>query len=443
MPNVVMMKNIHWEIIKRLFLGWILLSAVLSAGVYYYELRKVDHTVLGLAIEESVFFTRDLAKFNVGQPAESLQGKADQFLKRHFVAIALYDADRHLVFQAVNSQAPFTAQKARDYFPSRIPLPFHDHLKRVVNGHLYLQVTIPIRGRTEGTQGYFEGVYRVGDRTLHNLEFDVTSTLVLVVLVILMTAVVLYPVILLLNRGLLRTTTELLKGNIELMDVLGSAIAKRDSDTNSHNYRVTIYAIRLAEAIGMANDGICRLISGAFLHDVGKIGIRDHILLKPGRLTDSEFAVMQNHVRFGVEIIDKSAWLKGAREVVEFHHEKYDGTGYMKGLRGDEIPLNARIFTIVDVFDALTSKRPYKEPFSYEESMRVLQQDSGKRFDPFLLETFIGIAKPLHASLVEASDESLMATMHHLVDIHFSVSGAHQGRANTWFKRGVRRKAVI
>ncbi len=424
--NGVTMKNIHWEIVKRLFLGWILLSAVLGAGVYYYELHKVDRTVLDLAIEESVFFTRDLTKANVGQPAASLQGKADQFLQRHFVAVALYDAERHLVFQAINSQVPFVMNGAQGYFPPHIPVLFQDHRKMVVKGHLYLQVTTPVRNGTGETLGYFEGVYQVSDRTMRSLEFDVTSTLVLVVLVILMTTVVLYPVILLLNRGLLRTTAELLKGNVELMDVLGSAIAKRDSDTNSHNYRVTIYAIRLAEAIGMSNEGICRLIAGAFLHDVGKIGIRDHILLKPGQLTEAEFAVMKNHVQFGVEIIDKSAWLKGAREVVEFHHEKYDGTGYLKGLQGEDIPLNARIFTIVDVFDALTSRRPYKSPFGYEESMNILRQDSGKRFDPFLLDTFVGIAKSLHASLVEASDESLMATMHHLVNKHFSVSGAYR-----------------
>ncbi len=430
MPNAVAMKNIHWEIIKRLFVGWILVSAILGTGVYYYELRKVDHTVLDLAMEESVFFTRGLTKANVGQSAESLQEKADRFLKRHFVAIALYDADHHLVFHASNSQAALLAKNFQNYFPSHIPTMFQDHKKMVVNGRLYLQVITPVRDETGGTLGYFEGVYRVSDRTTRNLEFDVTSTLVLVILVILMTTMMLYPVILLLNRGLLRTTAELLKGNVELMDVLGSAIAKRDSDTNSHNYRVTIYAIRLAEAIGMAREGVCQLIAGAFLHDVGKIGIRDHILLKPGQLTEDEFAVMKNHVRFGVEIIDKSAWLKGAREVVEFHHEKYDGTGYLKGLQGEGIPLNARIFTIVDVFDALTSRRPYKEPFGYEESVRILRQDSGKRFDPFLLETFIGIAKPLHASLVEASDESLMATMHQLVNTHFSVSGAYQGDVN-------------
>ena len=118
------------------------------------------------------------------------------------------------------------------------------------------------------------------------------------------------------------------------MEVLGSAIAMRDADTHLHNYRVTVYAIRLAEALGLSKPDIQRLIAGAFLHDVGKIGISDTILLKPpGRLTAQEFQVMRTHVLLGVDIIAKADWLRGARDVVEFHHEKFDGSGYMKGLK--------------------------------------------------------------------------------------------------------------
>jgi HD-GYP domain-containing protein (c-di-GMP phosphodiesterase class II) len=242
---------------------------------------------------------------------------------------------------------------------------------------------------------------------------------VLVVVVILATTVVLYPVIISLNKGLVKLSSDLLKGNIELMEVLGSAIAKRDSDTNVHNYRVTIYAIRLAEALGLAQTQIRNLIAGAFLHDVGKIGISDNILLKPGKLTDEEFQVMRTHVLLGEDIIAKSNWLQHARDVVEFHHEKYDGNGYMRGLKGEEIPLNARIFAIVDVFDALTSKRPYKEPFSFEEAMSILHRDRGTHFDPRLVDAFSAIAPGLYREISTADDDAVEAMLNDRVRRHF------------------------
>jgi len=267
--------------------------------------------------------------------------------------------------------------------------------------------------------GYFKGVYQVDAETLHNIEIDIVGTLLLVVVVILMTAIMLYPIIISLNKGLVKLSSDLLNGNIELMDVLGSAIAKRDSDTNSHNYRVTIYAIRFAEILGLPSAQIRKLTAGAFLHDVGKIGIRDNILLKPASLTEEEFAVMRTHVLLGTDIISRSKWLEGAREVVEFHHEKFDGSGYMKGLVGNEIPLNARIFTIVDVFDALTSRRPYKEPFDFDEAMELMKPDSGKRFDPKLLQIFHEQANSLYQAISHAPDDVLESMLKDLIRQHF------------------------
>ena len=141
------------------------------------------------------------------------------------------------------------------------------------------------------------------------------------------------------------------------------------------------------------------LIKGAFLHDVGKIGISDTILLKPGKLNEEEFAVMQQHVRHGVDIISHYAWLHDAVAVTRHHHEKFDGTGYLDGLKGEEIPRNARIFALADVFDALTSKRPYKEPFSFERSAGILRDGAGTHFDPVLVAAFLRIAHSLYEQL--------------------------------------------
>ena len=198
-----------------------------------------------------------------------------------------------------------------------------------------------------------------------------------------------------------------LKGNLEMASVLGAAIAKRDSDTGDHNFRVTLYAIKLGEAVGLDANAMRQLIHGAFLHDVGKIGISDNILLKPGKLSDEEFAIMRTHVALGVDIIAKSDWLQGAREVIEGHHEKFDGKGYLRGLKGEEIPLNARIFAIVDVFDALTSRRPYKEPMSLDTALGIIQKDAGTHFDPKLVTTFLEIAPAMHASIGSAGESEL------------------------------------
>jgi HD-GYP domain-containing protein (c-di-GMP phosphodiesterase class II) len=288
----------------------------------------------------------------------------------------------------------------------------------------FLHVMLPLQDNHGELIGYLKGLYQVDAETLRNIETDIIVTLLLVVVVILITSIMLYPIIISLNKGLIKLSYELLSGNIELMDVLGRAIAERDSDTNSHNYRVAIYSIRFAEILGLPSEPICKLIAGAFLHDVGKIGIRDNILLKPASLTDEEFTVMRTHVLLGTDIISRSKWLTGAREVVEFHHEKFDGSGYMKGLRGDEIPLNARIFTIVDVFDALTSKRPYKEPFSFDEAMEIMKPDNGHRFDPELFKIFSERASTLHQEIAQASDDVLESMLGSLIRKHFFNGGS-------------------
>lgn len=213
--------------------------------------------------------------------------------------------------------------------------------------------------------------------------------------------------------------SNLQRANIELLEVLGSAIAKRDSDTNMHNYRVTIISIRFAEALGLKNGEIRTLIKGSFLHDVGKIGISDNILVKPHRLSKGEFEIMKEHVQHGMDIIQNYNWLNDAADVVFNHHEKYDGSGYPGGIKGKEIPLNARIFAIVDVFDALTSTRPYRKSLSFEETMSIIDKDSGTHFDPDLLSAFKKIAKPLYMEISTKKEEELEEILKGLINKYF------------------------
>jgi putative nucleotidyltransferase with HDIG domain len=232
------------------------------------------------------------------------------------------------------------------------------------------------------------------------------------------TATFLYPLLVSLHRRVFRFADDVVTGNLELAKVMGAAIAQRDSETGDHNFRVTLYAFHLAEALGDPGLDLRALILGAFLHDVGKIGIRDAILLKPGRLTDAEMAVMRTHVDLGLQIIGSSSWLQLARNVIESHHERFDGKGYPRGLAGSAIPLEARLFAIVDVFDALTSARPYKEPLPLEEALAQLQAGAGSQFDADLVAAFCRIAGDAYQAIHPATETELEDLLSALVERH-------------------------
>jgi HD-GYP domain-containing protein (c-di-GMP phosphodiesterase class II) len=161
------------------------------------------------------------------------------------------------------------------------------------------------------------------------------------------------------------------------------------------------------------------LIKGAFLHDVGKIAISDNILLKPGKLTFDEFEIMKTHVLHGSEIIRSYEWLSDAVDVVLHHHEKFDGCGYPHGLRGDQIPLNARIFALADVFDALTSRRPYKEPVPVGVSLECMAEDAGSHFDPELFRIFTQDAAAMYEKFSCISESACMESFHNLMRDHY------------------------
>ena len=186
-----------------------------------------------------------------------------------------------------------------------------------------------------------------------------------------------------------------------------------------HNYRVSVYSVALAEAIALPRTEIQSLIKGALLHDVGKLGIRDNVLLKPGKLDDNEFAVMKTHVEHGMDITSRASWLADAQDVVGGHHEKFDGAGYPHGLAGEDIPVNARIFAIADVFDALTSRRPYKDPLSFDATMQILEQGRGSHFDPGLLDAFSEIAADLYSEYGGHDDDRAKRQLESLSQKYF------------------------
>ncbi len=192
-------------------------------------------------------------------------------------------------------------------------------------------------------------------------------------------------------------THQLKETQLEVVQRLAYAAEMRDTDTGAHIQRMSRYCEAIARAIGFTPEQCELVLSASTLHDIGKIAIPDSILLKPGKLTPEEYEIMKSHVAHGAKILSgsKSDFLKMAETIAISHHEKYDGTGYPNKLAGDDIPVVGRICAIADVFDALTSERPYKKAWPNEEAVAEINKGKGTHFDPKLVDAFNGIQKDI------------------------------------------------
>jgi HD-GYP domain-containing protein (c-di-GMP phosphodiesterase class II) len=299
-----------------------------------------------------------------------------------------------------------------------------NHVLTELNDKFYVLLSVPLVTQQNKVVAYVEAIFAVSEEQVSKVEKRQLRAIAISIGIVLLTTLLLYPTIVQLLNRVTHMSRQLLDANLETIQLLGSAIAKRDSDTDIHNYRVSIYSVRLGEKLGLTRSEIQSLIKGAFLHDVGKLGIRDNILLKPGRLDKDEFEEMKTHVQHGMDIVARSSWLQDAEEVVGHHHQKFDGSGYFGGKQGKDIPLNARIFAIADVFDALTSKRPYKEPMSFDKAMSILQEGSGTHFDPEVLQAFQEIAHALHEAYGLGDDERARQDLENIIEEYFRQDAA-------------------
>lgn len=188
-------------------------------------------------------------------------------------------------------------------------------------------------------------------------------------------------------------TEELHETRLEITQRLGRAAEFKDNETGLHVIRMSHYARLIAEALRVNEEWADLIFHAAPMHDVGKIGIPDKILLKPGKLDSEEWEIMKKHSAMGGEILSggTSDLMKMSESIALTHHEKWDGTGYPEGLKGEDIPLEGRIVAVADVFDALTSERPYKKAWTVEKSVALIEKESGKHFDPQVAEAFLKI----------------------------------------------------
>ncbi len=177
----------------------------------------------------------------------------------------------------------------------------------------------------------------------------------------------------------------------QTLEALGAALDLRDTETAGHSRRVSLYCLAIARAIGCTNEQLKTIARGSYLHDIGKIGIPDSVLLKKGKLTPEEMTIMQTHVRIGYELLSRIPFLASASKIVLAHQERYDGAGYPQGLMGEEIPLGARIFAVADTLDAMTSDRPYRRALPFETARDEIIRESGNQFDPDVVRVFLSL----------------------------------------------------
>lgn len=187
--------------------------------------------------------------------------------------------------------------------------------------------------------------------------------------------------------------------SLETIHRLTSAAEYKDDETGEHIKRIGDYSAVIAKGMGYNDEEIENLLYAAPMHDIGKIGVPDKILLKPGKLDDDEWDIMKKHTNIGAEILKGSSaeYIKVAEIIAYYHHERWDGTGYPEGLKGEEIPLSARIVAVVDVFDALVSERPYKMAFSLEKAFAIIESEKGVHFDPKVVDVFFAAKKEITA----------------------------------------------
>lgn len=186
------------------------------------------------------------------------------------------------------------------------------------------------------------------------------------------------------------------------LEALVSALDAREHETHAHSQRVREFALAIARHLGFEGDELTHVGRGALLHDVGKIGIPDSILLKPGKLTHEEWVEMKRHPQTGYEILQNIKFLSPAAEIVLCHQERWDGKGYPNSLRERDIPLGARIFAVVDTLDAMTSDRPYREALSFEVAQAEIRRCSGSQFDPQIVDCFFSIPHQVWFDIVDA-----------------------------------------
>lgn len=402
----------------------VLLATLASTIAWFVSRENAEEGIVLLATEESGRLLHHFDAINLSGPqaTEHAVLAAQNIVGGLFDIAEIYDAKGNKLAEALTGDGEKIESAMPRHGSPSYQTASYDNL--TLKGDQWaLRVFVPLRNSatdmTAPITGYFEGVRLVPQWQSDQIMASAHTAAAMAAMAALLCGLAIFPVVVRLSKENERKTREVLDSHISMMEALGRAIAKRDSDTGAHNYRVSWIASGVGERMGLKGSAMQSLIAGSFLHDVGKIGIPDAILLKPGKLDTAEFNTMRTHVALGEEIVTGMGWLDGANAIVAAHHEKWDGSGYPRGLKGDAIPLSARIFAVADVFDALCSKRPYKEPLPLDAAMAILEKDTGSHFDPAVMAVFRPLATAMHQRLAHGTEEDARGLLEARVRQHF------------------------
>jgi HD-GYP domain-containing protein (c-di-GMP phosphodiesterase class II) len=404
----------------------VLLASIASPASWYVAREAEEEGIVALAIEESGRLLRHYDAIDMtGPDAAAHAASAAKTISGGLFDIAeIYSGDGGKLAESLTKDGEEVETVLPKHGAPSYTAASYESIE-LPGGRWALRVFVPLRSSATDTNGpitgYFEGVRIVPAWQRDHIFASALNVALMVCLASLLCGAVIYPVVVRLSADNERKAREVLDSHISMMEALGRAIAKRDSDTGVHNYRVAWIAACIAESMGLKGGDMQALIAGSFLHDVGKIGVPDAILLKPGKLDDAEMATMRTHVEQGEQIVTGMGWLDGANAVVAAHHEKWDGSGYPRKLIGEETPLAARIFAVADVFDALCSKRPYKEPMSFDAAMAILVKDTGSHFDPSVIAVFRTMALEIFSRLAGSTEADARQLLEDRVRHHFEI----------------------
>lgn len=403
----------------------LLLAAMASPLAWFVARERAEESTVSLAIEESQRLLHHFGAVALnGAGAEEHANEAARTIAGGLFDIAeIYNSQGERLAEAMTADGALVEGILLHHPVPNYSSASYESVK-LPDQRWVLRIFVPLRlsGQLDAPiTGYFEGVRIVPEWQREQILESALTAALMVGLASLLCGLAIYPVVVHLSADNARKAREVLDSHIAMMEALGRAIAKRDSDTGAHNYRVAWIAARIAEKMGFTGKAMQSLIAGSFLHDVGKIGISDSILLKPGRLDEAEFVIMRTHVMLGEEIVSGIGWLDGALAVVAGHHEKWNGSGYPRSLAGEAIPLAARIFAVADVFDALCSKRPYKEPMGFDAAMDILAKDTGSHFDPGVMAVFTPLAREIFDRLSGCDEQQARKLLQGRVRFHFGM----------------------
>ncbi len=404
-------RDLHWLLIKRIGGVCLLTTLLVVAATCYLEIRRLDATLLTAAEKEAKLFVPLFLEQHDQNGTEGLISPppifAEAFGHTSFIDVRLATANG-VFFEQSRANGAEISKRFSDQGIRLDPGDEPDGTWILADKRIYLLAVIPITGlQDDAVIGHLQAIYRSSLADTRAIAARILLSCLIGAGAVLLTGLIMYPGLILFHNKLIRSSSDLNRANNFILKQLGTALAKSDVGFPQHNHRLLLYGVRLAEKQKLSRARIRSFVQGIFLHDIGMLELDPKLLLKQGPLDDKEYDLVQGHVKTGAALIKPYRWLRPATELLRCHHEKYDGSGYPNGLSHEKIPLEARIFAIVDAFDALTSPRPYRAALELARAIELLQQESGSHFDPVLLASFIEIAPQLHSIVAKLEGKTL------------------------------------